>query len=96
MTTRSQKSFDFLSKVSSSLEERKKLVLVKKIRSKLENQLIPLHPNIEFEVCLTPQGIDVTLIDSVSDLLRFPQELIFKAVKNIEELVPKDTPLSSL
>jgi hypothetical protein len=90
MTTINQKSFNFLLKISNEMEERKNLVLVKKIRSKLENQLIPLHPNLEFEVCLTPQRIDVTLIDSVSDLLRFPQELIFKAAKNIEKLVPKD------
>lgn len=90
MNTIKQKSFNFLLKISNEMEERKNLVLVKKIRSKLENQLIPLHPNLEFEVYLTPQRIDVTLIDSVSDLLRFPQELIFKAAKNIEKLVPKD------
>ncbi|NJM77406.1 MAG: hypothetical protein HC852_18500 [Acaryochloridaceae cyanobacterium RU_4_10] len=90
MNNINQKSFDFLSKIRNHLEERKNLVLVKRIRSKLENQLVSLHPNLEFEVCLTPQRIDVTLIDSVSDLLNFPQELIFKAAKNIEKLVPKN------
>jgi hypothetical protein len=90
MTSRGRKSFDFLSKISNGLQERKNLVLVKKIRSELENQLRSLHPNLEFEVCLTPQRIDVTLVDSVSDLLRFPQELIFKAAKNIEKLVPQN------